>query len=92
MDADFFNSLELDDQIKLAIKSKEPQVLDVICKSHCDAAIVFAARNKHTNPETLDALALTTKCQTVVDSLLINPKLLPSTRKILCKKWKRKAS
>lgn len=92
MDVEHFCLLELDDQLKLALNTEDSKILDVICKSGCDEPIVFAARNKYTDIKTLDTLARTTKCRTVVDSLLFNPNLSPKTRESLCKKWQREAS
>ena len=85
MDLKTFNRMSLDEQLKLAIHSKDPSVLDIIARSNNDAAQIFAARNKHTSSESLDLIALTTKSKTVVDSLLGNINLLPSTRQMLSK-------
>ncbi|MBP3255995.1 MAG: hypothetical protein J6M60_05860 [Clostridia bacterium] len=89
MDVEHFCLLEVDDQLKLALNTEDSKILDVICKSGCDGPIIYAARNKHTDVETLDTLARTTKCGRVVESLLFNPNLPLKTRKRLCKKWQK---
>ena len=79
MDVEVFNSLSLDDQVKLAIKSRDPKVLDMIADSTCDYAKIFVARNMFTSFETLDKLA-TCPCRSVIDAILRNPRTQSSTK------------
>ena len=85
MDAESFKNLTLDEQIKLALSSKYPKILDIIARSDCDAAKIYAARNKFTSGKSLDIMAHNTTSRTVFESLLGNLNLLPSTRAKLAK-------
>ena len=80
MDAESFLKLSLDEKIKLAIFSKNSKELDVIARSTCDAAKIFAAQNPSTSPESLDYMATNSKCKTLINRLLDNPRLMNETR------------
>ena len=78
MDVECFNKLSLDEQVKLAINSRDEETLDMIADSNSDSAKVFVARNISTSWETLEKLAYA-KCRSVLDAVLDNPKAYPST-------------
>ena len=84
MNVETFNKMTLDEQVKLAITSSDPKVLDMIADSNCDYAKLFVARNMSTDFETLDKLA-SCKCRSVIIALLNNPRTLNSTKDRLLK-------
>lgn len=72
MNVETFNKLTLDEQVKLAINSKDTKMLDIIANSNCDYAKIFVARNKYASIKTLNKLAQC-GCRSVVDAALNNP-------------------
>lgn len=78
MSLESLKKLSLDEKAKLAIESKDKDVLDLLADCDCDYANIFIARNIYTDWQTLDKLAKSSS-RSVRMAVLENPKTFPTT-------------